>query len=343
MTDLNSFAQRNVETDRVGQGTMMEQSRAVAEVFAAAQLASQYPRDEQAAEVGVRRACGIVSFAEAAQYALPQAGQIITGPSVDLARELARLWGHISHGVVELRRDDRYQQSEMLAYAWDVASNTRAARTFIVPHFRDKKGGPAALTTLSAITNQNNAVASRQQREVIFAVLPKWLTVLAERLCEQTLHDDIIENGGRAEQFVKQFEDLGVKQRAIETFLGKADAPKARNKWTSTDITRLGVIGRSLSRNEVTIEDVFPGSRSNRAPSTAEVQRPPARPLQPDARAAQLPLSEQVRAEHKAADEAELNAVFEREQEERAAQERIAELDAQAGPDRGLDDPEAGE
>ena len=97
--------------NRTGQGTVVEQSRAIAEVQAAVVVAQQMPRDIDRAVREMRRSCGQRSLAEKAFYRFPRAGETISGETVQLAQELARCFGNMQYGIVELRRDDGYGQS----------------------------------------------------------------------------------------------------------------------------------------------------------------------------------------------------------------------------------------
>jgi hypothetical protein len=151
---------------RLGQGTAVEQSRAVAEVQAAIVVAQQCPRNIQGALAEMRTSCQQLFLAEKAFYRFPRGGQTVSGPSVHLARELARTWGNVQYGLVEMRRDDEFGQSEMQAFAWDVEKNSRNSSTFIVPHFRDTKQGPKKLTDTRDIyeINTNNGSWRRPSR-----------------------------------------------------------------------------------------------------------------------------------------------------------------------------------
>src|SRR6185369_10701708 len=117
----------------VTQATAVEQARAVAEVAAAVQVAQMNPRDMNRAWAEMRAACDRLGLAEQAFYKVPNRG---TGPSVHLARELARIWGNLDYGVHELSRDDVRAMSEVRAFAWDQQTNVRSSRTFQVPHQR---------------------------------------------------------------------------------------------------------------------------------------------------------------------------------------------------------------
>jgi hypothetical protein len=238
---------------RTGQGTAVEQSRAVAEVEAAIVVALRHPRDTGRAVRDMRRSCGQKSLAERAFFRFPRAGGTVSGPSVHLARELARCWGNFQSGITELRRDDDYGQSEMQAWAWDVQTNTRMSTVFIVPHLRDKRGGPERLTDARDIYENNANMGARRLREMILSTLPGWFTEDAIAACYETLADD----GGtpladRITAAVKAFSEMGVTQAQIEQKFG---APVAR--WTAYDLAQLQVIYRSLVRGEIRTEDEF--------------------------------------------------------------------------------------
>jgi hypothetical protein len=122
---IAAFARQNVAT----QATAVETARAIAEVQAAAFVAQQMPRSIQRARADMLEACQQLALAERAFFSFRRSGQSVTGPSIHLARELARVWGNIDYGIKELRRDDSGGESEMLAYAWDLQTNARNTGT----------------------------------------------------------------------------------------------------------------------------------------------------------------------------------------------------------------------
>lgn len=239
---------------RVGQATAVEQSRAMAEVQAAVVVAQQRPRDTQAALSQMRDSCRQMRLAERAFYRFNRAGTTVSGPTVHLARELARVWGNIQYGIAELSRDDVQRQSEMQAWAWDLQTNTRSSQTFIVPHMRDKRGGPEPLPDLRSIYEESTNQGARRLRQAIWSVLPPWLIDEAEELCNQTLTD----GGGkplpqRIADALAGFVGFKVSQAQLEQRL---DRPVA--KWTEHDVAQLGIIYKSLQRGEIRVEDEFP-------------------------------------------------------------------------------------
>jgi len=70
-------------------------SREQHEIQAAIISAKKFPRDENQAYAKAIKSVQRPSMAESATYNFPRGGKSISGPSVDLARELARCWGNI--------------------------------------------------------------------------------------------------------------------------------------------------------------------------------------------------------------------------------------------------------
>ncbi len=248
------------QPDRVGQATAVEQSRAVAEVQGAILVAQRCPRSVPAAIAAMEESCAQKGLADRAFFSVPRSGKPVTGATVHLARELARVWGNIQYGVSEMRRDDAHGQSEMKAFAWDVQTNTRVETTFVVPHIRDRKaesGGPVRLTSMDDIYMSNANAGARRVRECIFSIMPPWFVEQAKDLCQRTL-----EHGGgvplpqRISSIIKAFDDLDVTVDQLERRIGRPNA-----KWTARDVGQLTIIGGSLKRGEVRKEEEFPPER----------------------------------------------------------------------------------
>lgn len=261
--------------DRIGQATAVEQARAVAEVQAAIVVAQQCPRDLVAARTQMLDSCSQSGLAERAFFRYSRGGSQISGPSIHLAREIARCFGNVQYGISEMRRDDEHGQSEMQAFAWDVQTNTRASTTFIVPHGRDTKNGRKALTDLRDIYENNANNGARRLREQIFAVIPTWFTEEAKDRCQKTLED----GGGvplaqRVDKAITAFDGLGIGQKLLEERVGKKVG-----QWDARDVAQLLVVFQSLTRGEVTREDEFPTERVSAAEITGRPQpAPPAEP-----------------------------------------------------------------
>ena len=273
MSNLNhlSIPQPFPVPSTVGQATAVEQSRAIAQVQAAVVMARQFPRSEQHAIAQMRDACGRIELARRAFFSFNRAGQTVSGATVYLARELARIWGNIDYGLNELKRDDEHGQSELQAYAWDLETNSRSTRTFVVQHGRDTKTGRKKLTELRDIAENNNNFGARNVREMIFAVLPQWFTDMAEQVCRETMN-----NGGgeplpvRADKAIAAFSRARINREQLEDKVG---APV--DEWTHADVTDLEILYGSLARKEITRDEAFPPRRTTVEELTGETPEPP--------------------------------------------------------------------
>jgi hypothetical protein len=259
-TDLTTPSSR-----AAGQATMVEQSRAIAEVRGAIMVAQDCPRDPVIARAQMLDSCNQTYLAERAFFRFPRGKKqnpvtgkweenILSGPSIHLARELARLWGNIQYGVKEMRRDDIAGESEMLAFAWDVQTNTRIETTFIVPHRRDTKTGTQLLTDMRDVYENNANQGARRVRECVFAVLPPWFTEAAKAACVKTNAD----GGGkplveRISEALDRFAEMRVTTAQLQTKVG---APVGQ--WTGQHLATLIVVYRSLANGETTVDSEFP-------------------------------------------------------------------------------------
>lgn len=268
---------------RVGQATLIEQSRAAAEVHGRIVVAQQVPRDVQAAVAEMRESCGQLGLAERAFFRYPKGGQTVSGESIHLARELARCWRNMDFGISELSRDMGNGESEMYAFAWDMQANTRNSQTFIVPHARDTKQGIKPIIDLRDVYENNANMGARRLRAAILAILPPWFVEEAKDLCAKTLKD----GGGkplaqRIADAVRAFEGIGIVPAQMETKVGRPPA-----KWTDYDVAQLGIVFKSISRGEVSKDEEFAPVRvtvgeiaaNAPAPAPAPVPAEPTNPL----------------------------------------------------------------
>jgi len=259
---------------RISQSTAIEQSRAVAEVQAAVIVAQNRPRDEAAALNRIRATCGQKIVAEKAFYRFPRSDKTVTGETIHLARELARCWTNLDYGIRELARDDMRGESEMLAVCWDLEANTRVTNTFIAPWRRDRKEGARALTELRDIYENNANLGARRLRECLFAVLPPYVIEVAKETCLKTLAGDgTVPLAQRVADAIAWFNDMGIIVDQLE-----AKLDRRTQRWTALDVAQLGVIGRSITRGEVTKEEEFPPARVTGAEILASAQPPTTTP-----------------------------------------------------------------
>lgn len=217
-------------------------------------VAQQCPRDVTFALAEIRASCAQPALANKAFFRYTRAGSQITGPSIHLARELARCWGNLTYGITELSRDSKTGTSEMSAWAWDLQTNTRNTNTFIAPHKRDTKAGLKDIVDLRDVYENNANLGARRVREAIFAVMPEWVVEDAKDRCLATVANpgDGKTTAQRAADIVKAFGDMGVRQVHLEHKIGLKVS-----EWTDHDVAALKVIGGSLRRGETSVADEF--------------------------------------------------------------------------------------
>ncbi|PZE33987.1 hypothetical protein DEJ21_14150 [Curtobacterium sp. MCSS17_006] len=233
------------------QGTVVEQTRAAAEVAAAVQVARQFPRNTDTAAQEMRELCASLSVAQRAFYEVPNRG---TGLSIHIARELVRIWQNVDYGVRELRRDDAEGISEMQVWAWDQQTNVRSTRSFIQPHQRMKGRQRQQLTDLGDIYLANQNTGARAVRECIFTMLPGWFVSEAEDILRKTL-----EGGGgvpleqRIDGAIEKFAGIGVTAGQLVTRIGRPIAD-----WTARDVGTLARIHTTVTVDGIPAREFFP-------------------------------------------------------------------------------------
>lgn len=230
----------------------MVSTRQMQEVQVQIIMAKKFPRNEIESYNRIMRACQRKSFAEKAEYEYPRGGQKVTGPSIRLAEVAAQNWGNIDFGIVEL--EQRNGESQVMAYAWDLETNTRQTKIFSVPHVRSTKKGNIPLTDPRDIYEMVANQGARRMRACILGVIPGDVIESAIARCHQTLLEgekkpviDIVKE--MAEIFSKEF---SVPLEAIEKYIGCKSTAFSMN-----DLIRLKKVYTSLKDGLAKREDFF--------------------------------------------------------------------------------------
>lgn len=230
----------------------VEQSRAIQEVQGAIMMAKKFPRNETTAFTNILKACNRMNLAKSAMYSYPRGGEQVTGVSIRLAETLAKYWGNIQFGIVELSQGNG--SSEVMAYAWDLETNTRQVKQFSVKHSRySKSKGLTKLTDPRDIYEMTANQGARRLRACILGVLPSDIIESAVEACEKTLVGDNSEPlSDRVRKCVASFLNFGVSQEMIEKRLNhKIEATNVH------ELLALGKIFTSLRDNMAKVEDFF--------------------------------------------------------------------------------------
>lgn len=233
--------------------TEMAISRQAQEVQAAMVIAKKFPRDEVQSFNRIMQACKRKTLAEQAMYEYPRGGTKVTGPSIRLAEAMAQNWGNLDYGIIEL--EQKSGESQVMAYAWDLETNTRQTKIFSVPHIRSTKNGNITLTDPRDIYELVANQGARRVRACILGVIPGDVIDSALAQCNATLLSD---NGDKplidlVRDAAALFQnDYGVTIQMLEKFIGcKSES------FTMNDLIRLKRVYKSLKDGMAKREDYF--------------------------------------------------------------------------------------
>ena len=230
----------------------MVTSRQMQEVQGQIVMAKKFPRDYVASCNRIMQACSRRGLAEKAMYEYPRGGQKVVGASIRLAEALAQNWGNMSFGIVEL--EQRSGESQVMAYAWDLETNTRQEKIFSVPHIRSTKKGNVPLTDPRDIYEMVANQGARRLRACILGIIPGDVVEDAVDQCNRTLLQgeskpiiDLVKD--MAAIFKKEF---SVPLEAIEKFIGCKSSAFSMN-----DLVRLKRVYTSLKDGMAKREEIF--------------------------------------------------------------------------------------
>lgn len=247
--------------------------REEAEIKAAVYLARQNPRDENTAFARVMKSCRRPSFAEGAQYRFPRGGQTVKGPSVQLARELARCWGNVRYGhrVVSIDADTIH----IKGYAFDLETNAYVEQedkfARLVP--RKGPGGTKWVAPderdLRELVNRRGAILVRN---CLLQLLPPDLVEEAIREVESTLtaaaKGEIKQSRDETiRRLVVAFDLLGVTPEMLAAYLGHP-----LETITAEEIVDLRGVYTSIKEGNTKVQDHFDLNAGQRVQVSQDTQ-----------------------------------------------------------------------
>lgn len=242
-----------VPTEARNGSNQMMISRQAQEVQAAMVVAKKFPRDEYDAIEKIRRTCQRATLAEQAIYSYPRGKENVSGPSVRLAEALAQNWGNIDYGIIELEQKDG--ASEMMAYAWDLETNTRVTKIFSVEHKRDTKKGSYQLTDSRDLYELTANFGARRMRACILGVIPGDVVDMAVNECKETQKKSYGElpSQEKINKIEKLFKkDFGVTKKQLEEYAGRGMA-----SFGAEECTNLWGVYTALKNGQAKAEDYF--------------------------------------------------------------------------------------
>lgn len=216
--EISEFEQEAAKPKAAGLETAV--AREASEVQMAMFIAKRFPRDEVTAYQNIMKACSRSKLASEALYRYPRGGTEVVGPSINLARVLIKNWGNADSGFRVL--DSTPTESTVLAYCWDLETNYRQSKTFVVKHVRETRKGSYPLTDPRDIYELVANQAARRERSCILSVIPSDIVDAAVAKCQETIrHSDSVPLQDKIRTLVVQFQkQFGVTRAQLEKYAG---------------------------------------------------------------------------------------------------------------------------
>jgi hypothetical protein len=295
------------ETGEITPGRAAEEARV--ELQSAIIIAHKFRRNKSQAYQELLESCARTGFAERVTYVFPRWDKEkeqnidITGPSVYLAREAARLYGNMRWGAIIIADDDETRTVE--GFAYDLEGNNRvcAQATFKKEGWLGRGKGWGRLNE-RGIRELSARQAAFLIRNSLLELIPRDFIDDAMEAAGQTLESQAKKDPkAESKKIIIAFSGIGVHVAELEQLLGHP-----LDSASPAEIRRLRSIYKSIEDGNSVLADhinkpqedqkppkATPPSSTNQAPSPSpppvangDQQKPPASSAQTQA-AAQPP------------------------------------------------------
>jgi len=258
-------------------GTAGAVAREESEVKAAIVLARANQRDEMTAFKSIMTACKRPSFAKAAMYRFPRGNSEIVGPSVDLAREMARVWGNIRYGARIVTEDDTTVHIKGFAFALETNAYVEMEDKFRKliqrkdKHTKETKWVQPDERDLRELVNRRGAILVRN---AILQLIPPDVTEDAVLRAKETMRKAAAgevkqDRQSAIRRLVGAFDGLGVSPAMLEGYL-----QHSLEIVTEKEIADLRSVWKSISDGNSRREDYF--TLASAGPKSSSNEPPPA-------------------------------------------------------------------
>lgn len=254
-------------------------AREIALVKVMTDMAAQNRRDEGRCAQELMEKCGDPWFADLALYELKRGDKPFIGPSIDLAREIALIWGNCEYGLNVLEDTP----DEILVEGWcrDLERVRRIAYQDRIPKLIQRKvqEGERRVTRWIRPDDEREVRdlmfrrGALVVRNAILGMVSKVTVERATRLCQETClkaeqaalaaekaaEEKAAASGapkppgkGKVASMCEQFAQHGVKPEQLAAYIGKA-----LDALTAEDVVRLKRVYVSIEEGSSTAESHF--------------------------------------------------------------------------------------
>jgi hypothetical protein len=246
--------------------------RAAKEIEGMMIVAKKYPRDESRCFQMVMKSCQRFTFAEEAAYAYPRGDTQVTGPAVYLARELARIWGNISHGCKIINDTEHHRTIRCFAHDFETNTRVESDAEFSKMIYRRNKGWiKPDERDLRELTNRHAAIAVRN---CILHVLPNDLVTDALDACQMTIESGIKEDPEKHTKTVlKSFLSLKITADDLKKYLGCEVGKASPAQIASLRLIYSSIRDGNSKWSDYVQEEAQPGTTTAQPKSAEELKQ----------------------------------------------------------------------
>jgi hypothetical protein len=241
------LSERSLKTEDKFSGTVQHQEQEMAGIAVASKeraliesafiMAKKFPRNEEDARAKILKTCSIYSFAEKAKYRKPIGNSFIEGPSIRLAEEMFRQWGHMRVDGTVLYDDPGRRMIQVSAM--DMQSGATGTRQFTIEKTVERKSAAGRIVLAERMNSQGekisivvatedevltkqNATLSKYRRNLIMELIPVDIVQDALAKVVETIRAGVKANPDKAKKEVMDnFAKLGILPSEIEKFIGR--------------------------------------------------------------------------------------------------------------------------
>ena len=244
-TKEDALGRQTRTSDEVAPERLQEEARA--DIESAIIVARKFPRNESAAYQALLHACQRSSFAEQAMYSFPRFDSDegrnvdITGPSVKLAREAARVWGNMRWGFVVIADGEDTRTIE--GWAYDLQTNTRPSQQDTFTKIGYTRAGDYKPLNERGLRETTSRRAAFLIRNSLLQLIPADFIDDAMLEVEKTLATEAKKDpDAEKKKIIAAFDGIGVKVADLEEYLkhvidsaSPAEIKKLRGMYKSID------------------------------------------------------------------------------------------------------------
>lgn len=233
-------------------------------------MAREFPRDPKRAVDRMLNEFTRAELCEDSQYEYSRGGNVIKGLSIRAAEVIARSWGNMRCGSVELSRGNG--RSEMLSYAQDLETGYSEERRFSAAHIRETKSGNYPVTGDRDIYEVVMNMAQRRKRACMLALIPADVQDAVERQIDLTMAAKAAVTPEVLAKLLERFAEFGVVKEQLEKRI-----QRRLEAMAPVQLIGLRRIYNSLRDNMSEVKDWFEAAQTKPEVSPpAENSSPPA-------------------------------------------------------------------